>query len=69
MNETIGNDKAARVVCIGAGPASLTVANDLLPLGYEVTVIGERRDYPVIEGLDSDGARALLGDDYDDFAG
>ncbi len=28
-----------RVVCIGAGPASLTVANDLLPLGYEVTVL------------------------------
>ena len=25
-----------RVACIGAGPASLTVANDLLPLGYEV---------------------------------
>jgi NADPH-dependent glutamate synthase beta subunit-like oxidoreductase/ferredoxin len=28
-----------RVACIGAGPASLTVANDLLPLGYDVTVI------------------------------
>ncbi len=27
-----------RVACIGAGPASLTVANDLLPLGYEVTI-------------------------------
>jgi formate dehydrogenase (NADP+) beta subunit len=27
-----------RVLCIGAGPASLTVANDLLPLGYEVTM-------------------------------
>jgi formate dehydrogenase (NADP+) beta subunit len=26
------------VACIGAGPASLTVANDLLPLGYEVTI-------------------------------
>jgi formate dehydrogenase beta subunit len=25
-----------RVACIGAGPASLTVARDLLPLGYEV---------------------------------
>ena len=25
-----------RVACIGAGPASLTVANDLAPLGYEV---------------------------------
>ncbi|MEI8298770.1 MAG: FAD-dependent oxidoreductase [Pseudomonadota bacterium] len=28
-----------RVVCVGAGPASLTVANDLLPLGYEVTIL------------------------------
>ena len=28
-----------RVVCVGAGPASLTVARDLAPLGYDVTVI------------------------------
>jgi NADPH-dependent glutamate synthase beta subunit-like oxidoreductase len=27
-----------RVALIGAGPASLTVANDLMPLGYEVTI-------------------------------
>src|SRR5439155_17279357 len=27
-----------RVACIGAGPASLTVARDLAPLGYAVTV-------------------------------
>ena len=27
-----------RIACIGAGPASLTVANDLLPLGYQVTI-------------------------------
>jgi NADPH-dependent glutamate synthase beta subunit-like oxidoreductase/ferredoxin len=27
-----------RVACIGAGPASLAVANDLLPLGYSVTI-------------------------------
>src|SRR5688572_3746160 len=27
-----------RVACIGAGPASLTVANDLMPLGYAVTI-------------------------------
>ena len=26
------------MACIGAGPASLTVANDLLPMGYEVTI-------------------------------
>src|SRR3954451_11308308 len=28
-----------KVACIGAGPASLTVANDLVPLGYEVTIL------------------------------
>jgi len=28
-----------RVALIGAGPASLTVANDLVPLGYEVTIL------------------------------
>jgi formate dehydrogenase (NADP+) beta subunit len=27
-----------RVALVGAGPASLTVANDLLPLGYEVVI-------------------------------
>jgi NADPH-dependent glutamate synthase beta subunit-like oxidoreductase/ferredoxin len=27
-----------RIACIGAGPASLTVARDLLPLGYEVHI-------------------------------
>ena len=27
-----------RIACIGAGPASLTVARDLAPLGYDVTV-------------------------------
>ena len=27
-----------RVVCVGAGPSSLTVARDLTPLGYDVTV-------------------------------
>jgi NADPH-dependent glutamate synthase beta subunit-like oxidoreductase/ferredoxin len=31
-----GNGK--RIACVGAGPASLTVANDLLPLGYAVTI-------------------------------
>ena len=28
-----------RVALIGAGPASLTVANDLAPLGYDVTIL------------------------------
>ncbi len=33
-----------RIACIGAGPASLTVARDLAPLGYEVTIFdGDRR--------------------------
>jgi NADPH-dependent glutamate synthase beta subunit-like oxidoreductase len=27
-----------RVACVGAGPASLTLANDLAPLGYEVVI-------------------------------
>ena len=27
-----------RVACVGAGPATLTVANDLMPLGYEVVI-------------------------------
>jgi NADPH-dependent glutamate synthase beta subunit-like oxidoreductase/ferredoxin len=27
-----------RIACVGAGPASLTVANDLVPLGYAVTI-------------------------------
>ncbi len=34
-----------RIACIGAGCASLTVANDLLPLGYEVTMF-ERYEKP-----------------------
>src|ERR1700741_2157344 len=27
-----------KIACIGAGTASLTVANDLMPLGYDVTI-------------------------------
>ena len=37
-----------RIACIGAGPASLTVANDLAPLGYEVTIF---ESYAVPGGL------------------
>jgi NADPH-dependent glutamate synthase beta subunit-like oxidoreductase/ferredoxin len=37
------NDR--RIACIGGGPASLTVANDLLPLGYQVTIF-EKLDKP-----------------------
>ena len=33
-----------RIACVGAGPASLTVARDLAPLGYQVTVFeGEQK--------------------------
>jgi len=32
-----------RVALIGAGPSSLTVANDLLPLGYDVTIYEKHR--------------------------
>ncbi|NND61046.1 MAG: FAD-dependent oxidoreductase [Gammaproteobacteria bacterium] len=35
---TRGAPNGKRVACIGAGCASLTVANDLLPLGYEVVI-------------------------------
>jgi len=34
-----------RVALVGAGPASLTVANDLMPLGYQVTIF-EKQDKP-----------------------
>ena len=40
-NPGISNSK--RVALIGCGPASLTVANDLRPLGYEITIL-EKRD-------------------------
>ena len=34
-----------RIACVGAGPASLTIANDLLPLGYQITIF-EKLDKP-----------------------
>ena len=33
-----GKKNGKKIACIGAGCASLTVANDLLPLGYEIDV-------------------------------
>ena len=33
-----GKRNGKRIACVGAGPASLTVARDLAPLGYAVTV-------------------------------
>ena len=35
----LGNGK--RIACVGAGPASLTVARDLAPLGYQVTIFDQ----------------------------
>jgi NADPH-dependent glutamate synthase beta subunit-like oxidoreductase/ferredoxin len=37
-----------RIACIGGGPASLAVANDLMPLGYQVTIFEK---LPVLGGL------------------
>jgi NADPH-dependent glutamate synthase beta subunit-like oxidoreductase len=33
-----GASNGRKVACVGAGPASLTVARDLAPLGYQVTI-------------------------------
>jgi formate dehydrogenase (NADP+) beta subunit len=38
MPKPAARSNGKRIACIGAGPASLTVARDLAPLGYEVTV-------------------------------
>lgn len=34
----IGPANGKKIACIGAGPASLTVARDLAPLGYDITI-------------------------------
>jgi NADPH-dependent glutamate synthase beta subunit-like oxidoreductase/ferredoxin len=34
----VGPKNGKRIACVGAGPASLTVARDLAPLGYDVTI-------------------------------
>jgi formate dehydrogenase beta subunit len=39
MPKPAARKNGKRVVCVGAGPASLTVARDLAPLGYEVVVL------------------------------
>ncbi len=39
MPKRAAKKNGRRVVCVGAGPASLTVARDLAPLGYEVVVL------------------------------
>src|SRR3954468_22790872 len=45
MPKIPANKNGKRIACIGAGPASLTVANDLLPLGYQVTIF-EKQNKP-----------------------
>ncbi|MGB5079697.1 MAG: FAD-dependent oxidoreductase [Burkholderiales bacterium] len=41
MPRAAAKKNGKRVACIGAGPASLTVARDLAPLGYSVTVFDQ----------------------------
>jgi len=41
MPKPAAKKNGKRVVCVGAGPASLTVARDLAPLGYEVVVLDQ----------------------------
>lgn len=38
-----GPSNGKRIACVGAGCASLTVANDLLPLGYDVTIFEQHK--------------------------
>jgi NADPH-dependent glutamate synthase beta subunit-like oxidoreductase/ferredoxin len=38
LPEVPGNKNGKRVALVGAGPASLTVCNDLMPLGYQCTI-------------------------------
>jgi NADPH-dependent glutamate synthase beta subunit-like oxidoreductase len=41
MPKPAAKKNGKRVACIGAGPASLTVARDLAPLGYQVSVFDQ----------------------------
>ena len=43
LPEVPSQKNGRRIACIGAGPASLTVARDLAPLGYEVTVFDQEK--------------------------
>ncbi len=38
LPQPVDSQNGRRIACIGAGPASLTVARDLAPMGYEVVV-------------------------------
>jgi NADPH-dependent glutamate synthase beta subunit-like oxidoreductase len=41
MPKKAAKKNGRRIACVGAGPASLTVARDLAPLGYQVTVFDQ----------------------------
>jgi NADPH-dependent glutamate synthase beta subunit-like oxidoreductase len=41
MPKRAAKKNGKRIACVGAGPASLTVARDLAPLGYEVVVFDQ----------------------------
>ncbi len=41
MPKPAARKNGKRIACVGAGPASLTVARDLAPLGYSVTVFDQ----------------------------
>src|SRR6059058_4662188 len=41
MPKPAAKKNGKRIACVGAGPASLTVARDLAPLGYDVTVFDQ----------------------------
>ena len=41
MPKKTANKNGRKIACVGAGPASLTVARDLAPLGYQVTVFDQ----------------------------
>jgi formate dehydrogenase (NADP+) beta subunit len=41
LPKPVAKKNGKRVVCVGGGPASLTVARDLAPLGYEVVVLDQ----------------------------
>src|SRR3954469_5466005 len=38
MPKAPGKKIGKKIACIGAGPASMTVARDLAPLGYDITI-------------------------------
>jgi len=41
MPKAAAKKNGRKIACVGAGPASLTVARDLAPLGYQVTVFDQ----------------------------